>query len=33
MNEELLQKFVLEENLNLERIKLQLNEFNPFNVL
>ncbi len=33
MTEELLQQFVIEKNLDLERIKLQLHEFNPFDVL
>ncbi|HEY4196088.1 MAG TPA: PD-(D/E)XK nuclease family protein [Mucilaginibacter sp.] len=33
MTEDLLQQFVITENLNLERIKLQLHEFNPFDVL
>ena len=31
--EELLQSFVIKENLNLERLKVQLHEFNPFDVL
>jgi hypothetical protein len=33
VTEEALQKLVIEENLNLERIRVQLREFNPFDVL